>query len=127
MQAYALYAREAYELELARIRVQLAHTRTGEFDRMVPTAEDIEHVRERIKADRTTWTSERDIEAYETDPEAQKCGRCSYLKRCTAGQDIVNLHRLAQARLLHQANETRDQEQDQGLALKRRHARRAVP
>jgi len=90
MQAYALYAHEAYEPELARIRVQLAHTRTGKFDRMVPTTEDIEHVRERIKADRTTWTSEGDIEAYETNPEAQKCEQCYYLKQCTDGQDIVS-------------------------------------
>jgi len=90
MQAYALYAHKAYEPELERIQVQLAHTRTGEFDRMVPTEEDIERVRERIKADRTIWTREGNIEAYETDPEAQKCGQCPYLKRCTVGQDIVS-------------------------------------
>ncbi len=90
MQAYALYAYEEYEPDLTRIRVQLAHTGTGQFDRMVPTNEDIRRVRERIKTDRSIWTSGGDAEGYETNPGVQKCGRCSYLQRCTDGQDIVD-------------------------------------
>jgi len=89
MQAYALYAYEEYEPELARIRVQLAHTGTGEFDRLVPTNNDIERVLERIKTDRSKWTSEGEIEHYETDPGVQKCRRCSYLQWCADGQDVL--------------------------------------
>lgn len=87
MQAYALYAYEEYEPELTRIRVQLAHTGTGVFDRMVPTIEDIRRVRERIKTDRGIWTSEGDINAYEVNPGIQKCGRCHYLRKCKEGKE----------------------------------------
>lgn len=90
MQAYALYAHEEYEPELTRIRIQLAHTGTGEFDQMVPTNEDLRHVRERIKADRAFWISEEDVGAYETNPEIQKCKRCSYFYRCTDGQETIS-------------------------------------
>jgi hypothetical protein len=89
MQAYALYAHESYEPDISRIRVQLAHTGSGEFDRMVPTTEDIRRVRERITNDRAFWTSQGDIKSYETDPAAQKCSQCSYLHRCKDGQAVV--------------------------------------
>lgn len=89
MQAYALYAHEAYEPELSRIRIQLAHTGSGEFDRMVPTTEDIRQVREQITNDRAFWTSQGDVESYETDPAVQKCSQCSYLHRCTDGQAVM--------------------------------------
>ena len=90
MQAYALHAHEAYEPELTRIRVQLAHTGSGEFDRMVPTTEDMRRVRERIKADRGIWTSKGGIEAYETDTSVQKCELCTYLQRCDDGRHVVS-------------------------------------
>ena len=89
MQAYALYAHEAYEPELALIRVQLAHTGTGEIDRMIPTPGDIERVQKRIKDDRRVWTNEGSIEAYEAEPEVGKCSRCSYLNQCVSGKKIV--------------------------------------
>ena len=89
MQAYALYAHEAYEPELSRIRVQLAHTGSGEFDRMVPTTEDMRQIRERITNDRAFWTSMGDIESYKTNPTVQKCSQCSYLHRCTDGQTVT--------------------------------------
>mgnify|MGYP000138558484 CR=1 FL=1 len=89
MQAYALYAHEAYEPELNRIRVQLAHTGSGEFERMVPTRDGIRQVRERIMDDRAFWTSQGNVESYETDPVAQKCSQCSYLLRCRDGQAVV--------------------------------------
>ena len=89
MQAYALYAHEAYEPELCRIRVQLAHTGSGEFDRMVPTTEDMRQIRERITNDRAFWTSMGDIKSYKTNPAVQKCSQCSYLHRCTDGQTVT--------------------------------------
>ena len=89
MKAYALYAHEAYEPELSRIRVQLAHTGSGEFNRMVPTMEDVRQIRDRIANDRAFWTSEGDIESYETIPAVQNCSQCSYLHRCTDGQTVL--------------------------------------
>lgn len=89
MQAYALYAHEAYEPELSRIRVQLAHTGSGEFDRMVPTTEGMRQIRDRITNDRAFWTSMGDIESYKTNPTVQKCSQCSYLHRCTDGQTVT--------------------------------------
>jgi hypothetical protein len=71
MQAY-----EGYEPDLSRIQVQLAHTGSGEFDRMVPTEDDILGVRERITNDRAFWASHGDIESYETRPTSQKCSQC---------------------------------------------------
>lgn len=90
LDVYTLWGKSKLESDIDKIRVQLVHTRTGEFSTATPDAEQLEQTREKIITECEDWSTTDDPDDFPPHPESNKCQRCRFLQICDAGQTAVD-------------------------------------
>jgi len=89
LNVYGLWARECMESDVSKIRIQFGHTRTGGTPSHSVTSEELDDVAEQIERECREWNEKDGVDDYPAGPEPDKCHKCQFLKRCDAGQAVI--------------------------------------
>lgn len=89
LNVYGLWARECMESDVSKIKIQFGHIKTGGTPSHSLNPEELDTVAERIDRECQQWNDRDGIDDFSADPEPEKCRGCQFLKRCEAGQSVI--------------------------------------
>jgi CRISPR/Cas system-associated exonuclease Cas4 (RecB family) len=90
LNTYGLWARECVEPDIGKIRLQLAHTRTGDTAAYSIGQKEMDEIESQIIHECNEWNEMDDIESFSPKPDAKKCLECKFLSKCDTGQSTVD-------------------------------------